>query len=113
MQQGVEGSLLTTGEAAQRLGISRHTLLRAVERGEITPSLRTPGGYLRFFPDTVDAYAHRLSAIHAPHAPAANAFGAPEWKGRSVTAAVPLHRYGHCGARRDRPAPPGCGHPSG
>src|SRR5438067_11889568 len=76
MQQGVEGGLLTTGEAAQRLGISRHTLLRAVERGEITPSLRTPGGYLRFFPDTVDAYAHRLSAIHAPHAPAANAFGA-------------------------------------
>jgi excisionase family DNA binding protein/PAS domain S-box-containing protein len=76
MQQGVEGGLLTTGEAAQRLGISRHTLLRAVERGEITPSLRTPGGYLRFFPDTVDAYAHRLSATHAPHAPAANAFGA-------------------------------------
>src|SRR5947209_7896542 len=76
MQQGVEGGLLTTGEAAQRLGISRHTLLRAVERGEITPSLRTPGGYLRFLPDTVEVYAHRLSATHAPHAPAANAFGA-------------------------------------
>src|SRR5437764_1842124 len=76
MQQGAEGSLLTTGEAAQRLGISRHTLLRAVERGEITPSLRTPGGYLRFFPDTVDAYAHRLSATHAPHAPVADTFHA-------------------------------------
>jgi excisionase family DNA binding protein/PAS domain S-box-containing protein len=76
MQQGVEGSLLTTGEAAQRLGISRHTLLRAVERSEITPALRTPGGYLRFLPATVEAYAHRLSATHASHAPAANAFHA-------------------------------------
>jgi excisionase family DNA binding protein/PAS domain S-box-containing protein len=73
MQQGIETSLLTTGEAAQRLGISRHTLLRAVERGEITPALRTPGGYLRFLPATVEAYAHRLSATHAPHAPAAHA----------------------------------------
>jgi excisionase family DNA binding protein len=61
MQQGAGTSLLTTGEVAQRLGISRHTLLRAVERGEITPSLRTPGGYPRFLPDTVEAYAHRLS----------------------------------------------------
>jgi len=76
MQQGVDVSLLTTGETAQRLGISRHTLLRAVERGEISPTLRTPGGYLRFLPATVEAYAHRLSATHAPHAPAANAFGA-------------------------------------
>src|SRR5437764_1236624 len=30
MQQGVDVSLLTTGETAQRLGISRHTPLRAV-----------------------------------------------------------------------------------
>jgi excisionase family DNA binding protein/PAS domain S-box-containing protein len=76
MQQGVEGSLLTTGEAAQRLGISRHTLLRAVERSEITPALRTPGGYLRFLPATVEAYAHRLSSPHAPHAPDAHAIHA-------------------------------------
>src|SRR5919199_5685559 len=68
MQQGADTALLTTGEVAQRLGISRHTLLRAVERGEITPSLRTPGGYLRFLPDTVEAYAHRLSPPHAPPA---------------------------------------------
>src|SRR2546423_1521915 len=73
MQQGVDVSLLTTGEAAQRLGISRHTLLRAVERSEITPALRTPGGYLRFLPATVEAYAHHLSDTHASHAPAANA----------------------------------------
>jgi excisionase family DNA binding protein/PAS domain S-box-containing protein len=73
MQQGVNTSLLTTGKVAQRLGISRHTLLRAVERGEITPSLRTPGGYLRFLPDTVEAYAHRLSPLHAPGAPDAHA----------------------------------------
>src|SRR5207248_2192129 len=76
MQQGVDISLPTTGEVAQRLGISRHTLLRAVERGEITPALRTPGGYLRFLPATVDAYAHRLSAAHAPRAPVAGAFHA-------------------------------------
>jgi excisionase family DNA binding protein/PAS domain S-box-containing protein len=73
MQQGADTGLLTTGEVAQRLGISRHTLLRAVERGEITPSLRTPGGYLRFLPDTVEAYAHRLSPSHRPQAPDAHA----------------------------------------
>src|SRR5918912_241520 len=76
MQQAAGTSLLTTGEVAQRLGISRHTLLRAVERGEITPSLRTPGGYLRFLPDTVEAYAHHLSPSHAPHAPDAHAIHA-------------------------------------
>ena len=76
MQQGVEGGLLTTGEAAQRLGISRHTLLRAVERGEIMPALRTPGGYLRFLPAAVEGYAHRLSATPAPQTPIADAFRA-------------------------------------
>src|SRR5918911_5352289 len=89
MQHGVDTSLLTTGEVAQRLGISRHTLLRAVERGEITPSLRTPGGYLRFLPDTVEAYAHRLSPSHAPHAPDAHAIHA---RHRGKDEASPLRR---------------------
>src|SRR5438105_5230070 len=91
MQQGVDVSLLTTGEAAQRLGISRHTLLRAVERSEITPALRTPGGYLRFLPATVEAYAHRLSATHAPHALAAHAVHARQSIGDEASTPRRLH----------------------
>jgi excisionase family DNA binding protein len=40
--------LVTTREAAQRLGISRTSLLRAVRSGDILPAMRTAAGALRF-----------------------------------------------------------------
>lgn len=38
----------STAEAARRLGISKSTLIRAVNRGEVQPAFRTPGRHLRF-----------------------------------------------------------------
>jgi len=60
--QGTETSYLTTGGVARRLGVSRNTVLRAAQRGEIRPAARTPGGYLRFDSTVVEAYAARLAA---------------------------------------------------
>ncbi len=60
-------ALLTTGQAARCSGISRHTLLRAVRRGDLAPALRTPGGAHRFRAADVAAYARRLAgAAEAP-----------------------------------------------
>ena len=39
--------LLTTAEAAKRIGVSKMTVTRAVKAGRLTP-LRTPGGHFRF-----------------------------------------------------------------
>lgn len=52
---------LTSGQAAARLGVCSKTLLRAVRRGALAPAYRTPGGYYRFHPDAVEAYARRLA----------------------------------------------------
>jgi diguanylate cyclase (GGDEF)-like protein/PAS domain S-box-containing protein len=61
MTQGpADRPLLSTGEAAHQLGVSRFALLRAVRRGEIAPDRRTPGGFCRFDADTVAAYASTL-----------------------------------------------------
>jgi len=56
---------LTTTQAAQRLGLSRHTILRAARRGEIAVAHRTPGGRLRFAPAAVDAYARQARGASA------------------------------------------------
>jgi DNA-binding transcriptional MerR regulator len=42
------GALVTTTEAARRLGISARTIQRYVERGLITPDLRLPSGRYRW-----------------------------------------------------------------
>ena len=60
---------LSTGEAAHRLGLSPHTVRRLVHAGALVPSTRTPGGYLRFAPATVEAYV-RTRTITATAAPA-------------------------------------------
>jgi PAS domain S-box-containing protein len=57
-----DGLYLSTGQAAGRCGISRHTMLRAARRGDLVPARRTPGGDLRFRPADVDAFAARLTA---------------------------------------------------
>lgn len=42
------GDLLTTGQAAALLGVSKPTLVRAVQRGHLRPALVTPGLHRRF-----------------------------------------------------------------
>lgn len=45
--------LLTTGETARRLGLSRSTLQRYVKAGLIVPDLVSAGGHYRFDPEHV------------------------------------------------------------
>jgi excisionase family DNA binding protein len=40
--------LLSTGEVAKELGVSRASVLAWVRDGKITPTLTTPGGHHRF-----------------------------------------------------------------
>jgi len=49
----VSSHVLTTAEAAERLGVSRFTLEMMVKEGRIIPS-RTPGGHFRFTIDQLD-----------------------------------------------------------
>jgi len=53
---------LTTGEAAQQLGVSRRTLGRALERGELPCARQTPGGWALLLAADVEAFAQRLSS---------------------------------------------------
>src|SRR5260370_2607247 len=53
---------LTTGAAARRIGVSRHTMLRAVRRGRIRPTMTTPGGGLRFSVEDIEALSLQLSS---------------------------------------------------
>ena len=52
---------LSTAEAARWLGISKSTLIRAVNRGEIRPAFRTPGRHLRFTDRELEEIRKRLS----------------------------------------------------
>lgn len=53
---------LSTSEAARWLGISKSTLIRAVNRGEIQPAFRTPGRHLRFTFEELEAIKRRLKS---------------------------------------------------
>jgi excisionase family DNA binding protein len=50
---------LTTTVVAIRLGVSRQTLTRWVQSGELE-ALRTPGGHLRFNHEDVEVFAAEL-----------------------------------------------------
>lgn len=50
------GELLTTGQAAALLGVSKPTLVRAVQRGQVRPALVTPGMHRRFRREDLVAY---------------------------------------------------------
>jgi excisionase family DNA binding protein len=52
--------LLSSNDLAQRLGISRATVLRAVARGLLRPALVTPGGHRRFLPEDVEGLERHL-----------------------------------------------------
>jgi excisionase family DNA binding protein len=60
--------VLTTSEAAQQLGISKSTLIRAVNRGEVRPAFRTPGRHMRFTFDELDEIRRSLG-FAGPEAP--------------------------------------------
>jgi excisionase family DNA binding protein len=62
--QSGDAGYLTMGEAAGRLGISKPTLRRALYRGALPLAYRTPGGYVRFRPADVEAYACHLAGPH-------------------------------------------------
>lgn len=51
---------LRVGQVAHHLSISRWTLRRAVQRGDLVAMQRTPGGWLQFTSTEVDRYARRL-----------------------------------------------------
>jgi excisionase family DNA binding protein len=53
---------LSTSEAARWLGISKSTLIRAVNRGDIQPAFRTPGRHLRFSLDSLRDIRRQLEA---------------------------------------------------
>jgi len=52
---------LTVGQVARQLNISRWTLWRAAQRGDLIATGQTPGGWLQFAPADVDRYAQRLA----------------------------------------------------
>jgi len=56
--------LLTTGQAAALLGVSKPTLVRAVRRGLVRPALVTPGLHRRFRRE--DLVAFRTTQLSQP-----------------------------------------------
>jgi excisionase family DNA binding protein len=55
---------LSTGEVAKRLGYSLDTIARWADKGLIA-CWKTPGGYRRFRPADVDAFAHAAAPEHS------------------------------------------------
>ena len=51
---------LTTGETAALLGVSKPTVVRAIERGMLRPALVTPGQHRRFRREDVMAFRARI-----------------------------------------------------
>lgn len=49
---------LTSGQAAVLIGISKSTLLRAVNDGTLRPAARTPRGNNRFTRGQLEAFVH-------------------------------------------------------
>ncbi len=60
------GTYLTVGQVARQLGISRWTLRRAVQRGDLRATQRTPSGWLRFAPAAVERYARQRGRPSPP-----------------------------------------------
>ena len=59
--------LLTTGQAAALLGVSKPTLVRAVQRGQLRPALVTPGLHRRFLREDLVAF-HTTQLAQPPAA---------------------------------------------
>ena len=55
---------LTTGQAAELLGVSKPTVVRAIQRGLLRPAMVTPGQHRRFRRE--DLLAFRARALAYP-----------------------------------------------
>jgi len=55
--------MLTTGEAAALLGVSKPTVVRAVQRGLLRPALVTPGQHRRFRREELLAFRANILAF--------------------------------------------------
>ncbi len=53
-------TLISSNDLAQRLGVSRATVLRAVARGLLRPAVVTPGGHHRFLREDVKGFGGGL-----------------------------------------------------
>jgi excisionase family DNA binding protein len=53
---------LTTGQAAELLGVSKPTVVRAIQRGLLRPALVTPGQHRRFRREDLLAFRARSLA---------------------------------------------------
>jgi excisionase family DNA binding protein len=51
--------LISSNDLADRLGVSRATVLRAVASGRLKPAVVTPGGHRRFLPEDVEELGGR------------------------------------------------------
>ncbi|HEY4889627.1 MAG TPA: helix-turn-helix domain-containing protein [Candidatus Dormibacteraeota bacterium] len=49
-------TLISSNDLADRLGVSRATVLRAVARGLFRPAVVTPGGHRRFLPEDIEGF---------------------------------------------------------
>jgi excisionase family DNA binding protein len=55
-------TLISSNDLANRLGVSRATVLRAVARGLLKPAVVTPGGHRRFLPEELEEFARRTKS---------------------------------------------------
>jgi excisionase family DNA binding protein len=55
-------TLISSNDLADRLGVSRATVVRAVAKGTLRPALVTPGGHRRFLPQEVEGLEPGLGA---------------------------------------------------
>jgi excisionase family DNA binding protein len=53
--------LISSNDLADRLGVSRATVLRAVAKGQLRPAVITPGGHRRFRPQDVEELSGHLN----------------------------------------------------
>ncbi|MFI5168536.1 MAG: helix-turn-helix domain-containing protein [Thermoanaerobaculales bacterium] len=53
--------MISSNDLANRLGVSRATVLRAVAKGLLKPAVVTPGGHRRFWSEDVEEFAGRSS----------------------------------------------------
>jgi len=60
------GDMLTTGEAAALLGVSKPTVVRAIQRGLLRPALVTPGQHRRFRREDLLAFRSSILAFPEP-----------------------------------------------
>jgi PAS domain S-box-containing protein/excisionase family DNA binding protein len=93
----MDNRYLTSGKVARLVGVSKGTVLRAVQRGDLVPALKMPGGSLRFVPTAVDAYARTLG-IELPAGAVRTSHTATPRRGRyaarrSAGAADPIYTW--------------------